>query len=531
MAIQEFPQQMKTLAKKLSAGKLIALVVVLGGTIAALLFVISWSAKSNLQVLYSNLTPEDAGSILAKLKEQKIPYHISEDGKSIQIPQERVYETRLSLASEGLPQGGAVGFEIFDNTKLGMTEFVQNVNYQRALQGELARTITGFSEVENCRVHIVMPSRSLFVEEEEAATASVVLKLRSGKWLANEQVQGIVHLVSSSVSGLDPENVTVVDNYGKMLAGLKKDSSIGMVNSDQVEFQDRVERNLEQRIKSMLEKALGPDKAVVRLSCSMDFKRFEKTEERYDPDTQVVRSEQMVNEQSSGRDTAPAGVPGVMSNVAGVNGVPEATGLVSNGYQKQDRTINYEISKITSHTVEPVGKIQRVSVAVMVDGSYRTEENEDGETQTVYVPRTEDEMKKFENIVKSAVDYDANRGDKVEVVNIPFEKTPLSDQETSGEGWWQYVQKVTPLLRYGFVGVFCLLAFVFVVRPLVQWLILPGPDDGEIFNRLPRTVEELEREYTHDTRSLPFRDRAIEMISKDGEQSAKMLQEWLKEGA
>ena len=243
MATHEFPEQVKNILKNLTFAKMVALLLVLGCTVTAFLLLIMWSSRGDMQVLYSNLSPEDAGAVLSRLKEQKIPYRISGNGNSVLIPRDRVYETRLDLASQGLPQGGAIGFEIFDNTKLGMTEFVQNVNYQRALQGELARTINGFSEVESSRVHVVMPSKSLFVEEEEPATASVVLKLRSGRWLTNDQIQGIVHLVSSSVSGLNPKNVTIVDNYGKMLAGDNVESDMGRFSSDQLEFQEKVEKN------------------------------------------------------------------------------------------------------------------------------------------------------------------------------------------------------------------------------------------------------------------------------------------------
>ena len=179
--------------------------------------------------LYGNLAPEDAAEIVAKLKENQIPYQLTMDGTGVHIPYDKIYETRLELASQGLPRGTGIGFEVFDDTKLGMTEFVQNVNYQRALQGELSRTINTLMEVESSRVHIVMPARSLFIEEEEPATASVILKLRRGKYLSKDQIQGIVHLISSSVSRLDPEDVTVIDNNGKMLAGFKEKSTVSQV--------------------------------------------------------------------------------------------------------------------------------------------------------------------------------------------------------------------------------------------------------------------------------------------------------------
>jgi flagellar M-ring protein FliF len=542
MAMNEFPEQVKNILKNLTFAKTAVLLVVLGCTVTAFVFIMMWSTRGDMQVLFSNLTPEDAGAVLSRLKEQKIPYRISGNGNSVLIPRDRVYETRLDLAAQGLPQGGAIGFEIFDNTKLGMTEFVQNVNYQRALQGELARTINGFSEVESCRVHVVMPSKSLFVEEEEPATASVVLKLRSGRWLTNDQIQGIVHLVSSSVSGLNPKHVTVVDNYGKMLAGENVESDLGRFSSDQLMFQEKVEKNLEHRIKTMLEKALGPDRAVVRLACAMDFKRYEKTEEIYDPETRVVRSEQLTNENSAGWETVPVGIPGVVSNVAGFNMAPDSLGQTSgfemmsesmappSGYQKQDKTINYEISKVTSHTIEPVGKIERVSVAVLVDGTYKMSEGEKGAEELKYFPRTDEEMTKLESIVKSAIDFDPARGDKVEVVNIPFESGPMPHEEdVVATGWVHHIKRVTPFLRYGFVSVFLLLAFVFVVRPLMHWLTASGASEMELLNHLPRTVGEVEQDYMQDGKSLPHQRRALEMITKDSDSSAKVMQEWLKE--
>jgi flagellar M-ring protein FliF len=491
-----------------------------------------WTGKPDFQLLYSNLESEDAGAILAELKDQKIPYQISSNGRSILIPAERIYETRLELASRGLPQGSGVGFEIFDNTKLGMTEFVQNVNYQRATQGELSRTINGFAEVESSRVHIVMPPKSLFIEEEKPATASVVLKLRRGKRLNNDQVQGIVHLVSSSVSDLNPENVTVVDNNGRMLAGLKPSSPIGQVSSDQLEFQEKLEKSYQDRIRTMLETALGPGKAVVRVSCSMDFKRHEKTEESYQTDNKVVRSEQVFNETSNARTTTPMGVPGVVSNLA-ARKETLTTNAETPSFQKQDRTVNYEIGKVTSHTIEPVGQLSKVSVAVIVDGTYKIVKGATASEEWAYVPRTQEEMTKFEGIVKRAVNFDIRRGDEIEVVNIPFEtaRLPLAEgrEEIAEGGWLSILKGYASFIKYGFLFLFVLLSFLFVVRPLVRWLTSSSFRDGDLFNHFPKTVGELEQEYGENMKSIPFKNRALQMVSTDKEASVEVLRNWLKE--
>jgi flagellar M-ring protein FliF len=428
-----------------------------------------------------------------------------------------------------------------------MTEFVQNVNYQRAIQGELSRTINGFSEIESSRVHIVMPSKSLFIEEEEPATASVVLKVRSGRRLNEEKIQGIVHLISSSVSGLSPENVTIVDNYGKMLAGFKSSSPVGKTNSDQLEFQQKIEKTLEDRVATMLETALGPNKAVARISCLLDFTRLETTEEKYQPENQVIRSEQILNETSTAQITVPIGVPGVVSNLAenqtatieatepaettDTNGTTEATKPPT--FQKQDRTVNYEIGKLTSHTIHQMGTIKRLTVAVIIDGTYKAVKGVTGTGELKYTPRTQEEMKQFEDIVKRAVNFDAARGDEIKVANIPFETAkmnfPQGEESVAEAGWLLMLKQYSSQIKYGLLIMFLLFSFIFVVRPLVQWLISSSIGEGILLGQLPKTIEEVEREYGGDLKNLPFRNRALQMISNDKERSADVMRDWLKE--
>ena len=532
MPFQELINQIKALIKNLSPAKRITLLTLFAGTVIGFMFLMLWTGKPDFQILYSNLQSEDAGAILAQLREQKIPYQISSNGSSILIPTERIYETRLELASQGLPQGSGVGFEIFDNTKLGMTEFVQNVNYQRAVQGELSRTINGFVEVESSRVHIVMPPKSLFIEDEKPATASVVVKLRRGKRLTAAQVDGIVHLVSSSVSGLSPENVTIVDNYGRMLAAFKPNSPVGQVTTDQLEFKEKLEKSYEDRVKTMLETALGPGKAIVRVSCSIDFKRQEKTEEMFQTDNKVVRSEQLLSEKSDTASAIPMGVPGVVSNLSEAGKAP-ATSVQAPSFEKQDRTVNYEIGKVTSHIVEPVGKMTKISVAVIVDGTYETSKNKDGQVEWKYVPRTQEEVTKFEGIVKRAVNFDAKRGDEIAVVNIPFENAKLTVAEVENEpiatGWLPLLKRYGAFIKYGFLFLFVLLSFLFVVRPIMLWLTSSSFSDSQILTQLPKTVGELETEYGTGLKGLPFKSKAMEMITTDKEGSVEVLRNWLKE--
>jgi flagellar M-ring protein FliF len=340
-----------------------------------------------------------------------------------------------------------------------------------------------------------------------------------------------VHLVSSSVSGLKPENVTIVDNYGKMLAGFKENPLFGDFTSDQLEYQKKVEEDLEKRIKTMLETALGPDKAIVKVSCALDFKKCEKTEERYDPDNQVVRSEQRLNENSNAGTPNAIGTPGVAANLSGATNVT-GNANTATGYQKEDRTVNYEIGKVTSRTIEPVGKPQKMSVAVLVDGSYERTKNEEGEEQIKYSPRSQEEMDKLENLVKRAVNYDPQRGDEVEVVNIPFETANPTKKGEKDMGetpfWSSYGQHVKPFIRYAFIGLFLFLSFFFVVRPLMEWFTSSQPLHSEIVAQLPKTVEELEREYMGGGGSLPYRERALDVIKRDGDFSLQLMKDWLK---
>ncbi len=523
-----------TLFKNLSAGKIVAFICLVGASVAGITWMVIWSGTPDFQLLYSNLSLEDAGEMVLKLKDQKIPYEISANGKSILIPKEMIYETRLTLANEGLPQGSGVGFEIFDDTKLGMTEFVQNVNYQRALQGELSRTINGFDEIESTRVHIVMPSKSLFIEDEEAATASVVLKIRKGRRLNQNQIQGIVHLVSASIAQLEPENITIVDNKGKMLAGTEDKSMTGQLSSSQLEYQEKVEQSFEKRVDSMLEKVLGPGKAIPRITCSFDFRQHEITEEIYDPNGRVVRSEQLMNTISGKPELKAMGVPGVASNMptgGADEKMPDNQSSSIPGYQKQDKTVNYEIGKIISRTVEPIGRVTRISVAIVVDGEHELVTNDEGESEWKYTPRTPEDLSKIEDIVKRAVNFDSERGDDISVVNIPFEidKTSKGEEVVLEEGWLTKLEKYSGYLRYAFLGIFLIFIFLFVIRPLVRWLTAAQSGSGEMLKELPMTVEEIERGYGEGSKSLPYRDQALQLLLGDDEGSMKVAKEWLSE--
>jgi flagellar M-ring protein FliF len=527
MFLQKLLSQMGLVFGGLSPTKRIMLMLTTLLSAGVLISVIMWICSPDYQTLYTGINSEDAGSIITYLKENRIQYKISAGGNNILVPGENVYELRMELASRGLPQGTGIGFEIFDNSNIGMSEFAQNINYQRALQGEIARTINQFYEIESSRVHIVMPSKSIFRDYEEPSTASVIVKLKGGRKLSKNKVQSIVHLLSSSVSGLDPDHVTVVDNNGDMLTNGQSQSGFDGFSQDQLEYQEKIEKSYQNRIKSMLETALGPANAVVRVSCLLNFKKQEKTEELYYPENRVIRSEQHYNEMSSNREKSASGVPSATTSEEAENDTADPS---AEGYRKKDQTINYEIGKVTSHTIEPVGEIKRLSVAVVVDGTYRETVDEEGNTNVEYVARTPEEMDKLKNITMRAINFDAQRGDEVEIVNIPFDTSKSDGMETEESPGFgsSLLSKYSQYIKYGAAGFILLMTFLFVVRPIVTWITASTLNEQPLIDQLPKRVSELEGKSTGPAKQISYQDQASRVL-KDDQSSLELLREWMSE--
>ncbi len=522
---------------ELPVGRRFTILLVLAAGVAGLVAVGLWSQQPDMQVLFANLTQEDAGAIVEKLKESKVPYEVGAGGGSIFVPSAQVHDLRLQLAGQGLPHGGGVGFEIFDRTTVGMSEFVQKLNYRRALQGELARTIAQMPEVERARVHLAVPERRLFSSEQDKPRASVVLSLKRSGSLSKAQVQGVVHLVASSVEGLQPQHVTVVDGHGRMLSEASDDGPTRLSGS-QLEYQRSIEKDIETRIQTMLERIVGASKAVVRVSSVLDFRQVELTEERFDPNGQVVRSEQRNQEKANGTSGQAGGVPGVGSNVPSGQ-VAQPVQSSSNSTQTKNETLNYEISRTVSRIIEPTGTIKKLSVAVLVDGTYEAAKTGEGtgEAKRKYAPRADAEMKQIEEIVKKAMGYSAERQDQVEVVNVPF-----GGEETE-EGPGAIATAVlpsaavwAPYVRYGVAGVLFLLILFFVVRPLLGVLTAPQGApmlaEGQLAmphgmqQALPMTVGQLESSLGGAPRT-----QIVDMARGNPQSTALIVKQWLKSPA
>jgi flagellar M-ring protein FliF len=479
--------QVKNLFRGMPPAKRWTALAVGAATLAMMIGLVVWSQRPAYQVLFAGLSTEDAGKIVEKLKTSKVPFRLDNGGSTILVPAERVYETRLQVAGEGLLQGGTVGFEIFDTPKLGMTDFVQKLNYQRAVQGELSRTIQSMAGVEKARVHIVIPKKSVFAEQDESPSASVVLKLRPGKALGDGQVGAIAQLVGSAVPGLSPDRVSVIDSAGALLSkarGPGDDAS----SSASLSLQRSLEASLEERARNILEKTVGAGRVVVRVAADVEQKRVESTEEKYDPDSVAVRSEQRAQEKSTGSSGSPQGIPGTPSNVPNAQGVAASAAVASAGASsnssRNNETINYEISRTLNKISVPVVEIKRMTVAVLVDGSYQVSKDAKGQENRTYVARTAEELANYEKLVKNAVGFNPQRGDAFEIVSAPF-------QAEDGTGGSAAQGKMLPALpsswvtiaKYAASVLLLLLLLLFVVRPLLSWITtaeaLPPP--GEYF--------------------------------------------------
>lgn len=367
------------------------------------------SGEKDNKVLFSNLEQSDAAKIVENLKAKGIEYELKDNGSTILVPEKTVMDTRLTLASEGLPENSVVGYELFDKTNLGMSEFVQKLNFRRALEGELSKTIVSLDEVKKARVHLVIPEKTLFKADQKTPTSSVTLHLKSGRSISKISIQGIQNLVSGSVEGLKTEDVVVLDSKGKILSEAAIDeNSVAGLTATQLTQQNRVEEHLTTKVQSLLDGVLGAGNSQVRVSSELDFTRIEQTKTEFDPEKQVTRSEQNITDKNQTADSL---------SYPYVNMNKDMTNQIT----------NYELSKNVEHIIHDVGAIKRLSIAVMINGVNKVIEK-DGIKTLEYTPRTDEEMNKFNQIVKNAVGYDPSRNDQISVLNIPFDNSDLTDE-------------------------------------------------------------------------------------------------------
>jgi flagellar M-ring protein FliF len=547
---QNKPQEWLT---RVRANPKIPLMVAGAAAIAVIIALVLWAKTPDYKVLYSNLADQDGGAIVTQLTQMNVPYRFSDNGSAIEVPADKVYDLRLRLAQQGLPKGGAVGFELLDQEKFGISQFSEQINYQRALEGELARTIETLGPVKNARVHLAMPKPSLFVREQKSPSASVTLSLEPGRALDEGQISAVVHMVSSAVAGLPPGNVTLVDQGGHLLT--QSNTAGRDLNDAQLKYAMDVESRFQRRIESILAPIVGSGNVHAQVTAQIDFANKEKTEEQYrpnsDPSQAAVRSRQLnQSEQVNGRN--PGGVPGALSNQpAPPNNAPIATAPQNNAANapqqnqttsmggstptgssntQRDETTNYEVDRTILHTKLNTGDIQRLSVAVVVNYRQLT----DGKP----LPLTAEQMKQIENLTREAMGYSDTRGDTLNVVNSPFSAT----EETSLElPFWKqqaFFEMLMSAARWLVVLIVAWLLWRKLVRPLIQRKVevqqtqvetqrQRAEEEDAVSVRLTKDEQQQQRKANQRLSAEVMSQRIREMSDNDPRVVALVIRQWM----
>jgi len=436
--------------------------------VAGFITMFFWANKTSYKVAYSGLSQEDAAAVVDMLKSSKTPYRLTGDGTTILVPDAMVYDIRLTMAKEGIPKGSGVGYEIFDKSEFGTTEFVQKINKKRALQGELARTIAAFEAVKDAKVMIVLPKESVFVEETKQPSASILLELVAD--LKKDEVAAIAHLVASSIQDLTPKLITIVDTAGRILFEGKSEEEQALIDAGnladaQYQYKVRFEENLTHRIQTMLERIVGTDKAIVRVTSEMDFSKHSMNEEIYDPferGGEFIRSRKNKAEKVVQLNET-IGIPSSVNPITDEN---QTGNQDRERINKSDDTVNYEISRRVRETQKPMAELTRLSVAAVIDGKYEFQADDKGKTKRVYMPRSAEEMKQFQSIVSRAMGYNEERNDQISMECFPF--ASIGDMQGTQEELtgWRMVQKEYGRLIANLLLVFVL--FLFIIRPIIK---------------------------------------------------------------
>ncbi|OYX30876.1 MAG: flagellar M-ring protein FliF [Hydrogenophilales bacterium 32-62-9] len=466
-------------------GQKVLLMIGVAAVVAVMVAVWMWGQKPEYRVLFSNFSDRDGGAIVAELEKMNVPYQYSEGGGAVLVPADRVHDARLKLAAQGLPKGGNVGFELLENQKLGSSQFVERVNFQRAMEGELARSIESVSAVQSARVHLAMPKDSVFVSEQKMPTASVLLNLYPGRTLDAQQVSAIVHLVASSVPELPLKNVTIVDQNGNLLSDTSKSPSTTGMDPGQIKYVQELQQDVVKRIVSIISPIVGAENVRAEATADVDFSRSEQAVESFKPnqtpDAMAIRSQQ--TSESLNASGAASGVPGALTNqptapatapiVAPGNAgktPPAPPAAVPTSTQK-DATTNYEVDKTIQYVQQGVGGLKRLSVAVVVNFKQTT--GKDGKVKMV--PLTAQETTQITNLVKEAMGFNPTRGDSLNVVNSAF-ASPQQEVIPETPLWKEpgTVQTAKDIGKYLLIGIALLLLYLRVLKPMLKKITEPA---------------------------------------------------------
>ena len=475
--------------------------------------VISWAAKTQYKLLYTDLSAEDSNKIAQMLERAKISYQVQDDGKSIYVPEDQVEQWRLEIAKRGVDFNQTIGYEVFDKQSFGTTSFVQKINRQRALEGELMKTIKHIRGVDRARVHLSIPESSPFVSEKKPPSGSVVLDIKEGFFLTKQEIRGIQNLVSASIDRMRVQDVVIIDSQGKKLSENVGDE-MSQLTANRLALEMKVNRQYEEQIQGILARVVGEGKVIAKVNVKMDFTESFETKTQFDGENTAIVS-QVANEQKlNGSRPSPQGIPGARSNLPGEKpqpGIPET----KNNVDKSLKTINYNVPKTVTKSKKPTAEIQNLSVAVMVDGKQVPVLDENGVAQvndeglpvTKYEPWSEAEIKNFEAIVANAIGLNTARGDQVVIKNMQFAVEDLSAAEAILRQR-ERREVIKNLTKYLMIGVLITLLFFVVVRPFIQWVTENTVESIEDF--LPKTIEELEK--LQSNQKLPGLEDALPTI-------------------
>lgn len=531
---------------ELPASRKMGLAVVLAASIALVVGLFLWSTAPDYRVLFSNLSEKDAGSVTAALQQLNVPHKTGAAG-TILVPADQVYDLRFKLAAQGLPKGGGVGFEMMDSPKLGMTQFQEQLAFQRGLEGELARTIQSLSPVESARVHLAIPKPSVFIRDKQAPSASVLVSLHPGRALDPGQVQSIVHLVSSSVPELSPNHVTVVDQSGNLLTARADGQSLRGLNSSQLEYIRQIESYYAQRIEGIVAPIVGNGNVKAEVRADLDFTEAQSTSETYKPnptpETQAIRSQQSVEDSSGGTGTAAAqGIPGALSNQppgpasapftappganAGSNTAAGSASAGGGGSSRRENTVNYELDKTIRHTKEPMGRIKRLSVAVVVN--YKAAVPDEQGNPGKPTPLSAQEIAQINDLVKESMGYNQERGDTVNVVNAAFTETKT---EIDIPLWKDpdNVAMAKSLLKNLIVFGLAFYLVFGVLRPLLRDLVKPPENLPPTAGSVPATPTEFAAvpRASPDEAYTDTLNRVKEFTKSNPKVTADIVKEWM----
>ena len=528
--------------KGLGASRLMAMVAVTAALIAFFAFVIMRVTTPQMTTLFTDLSVEDSSGIIKDLERQAIPFELRNEGSMIMVPKDKVTRLRMKLAEGGLPKGGGVGYEIFDKSDaLGTTSFVQNINHLRALEGELTRTIRAIDRIQAARVHLVLPERPLFSRETPEPSASIVVRVRGS--LEPQQIRAIRHVVASAVKGLKPQRVSIVDEAGQLLAdGATGDTDNAIGDERRAGFEKRMRNQVEAIVSSVV----GAGRARVQLSADFDYNKITQTSDRFDPEGRVLRSSQTREESSATADNS--GQVTVNNELPGNQRQDNATPAREQS-KKTEETNNYEISRITKTEVTEVGRVNRISVAVLVDGSYS--KNDKGEM--VYQERGKEQLDRIATLVRSAIGFDQKRGDQVEVVNLKFAEAPavVPVAEPAGLlGMLQFTKDdVMYVIELGVMMLLGLVVLFMVIRPLVRRILaseqlasltsdasVPALTDGSaqaagvglIANATAQMIDVAQVQGQVHAQSV---HRVGELAERNPNETASIIRQWLTEPA